>query len=482
MTRQSKFKWLILVAGLAIFGELPATFAADSEDAFWKSVTKGNVVEEYEIYLKQYPKGRHAGEARRRIAQLEGSAIAKQQAEKEESRLADANENYRVGSAAFDRKEYELALPFIRKSAEQGNASGQDNLGTMYQKGLGGLAKNDAEAVRWYRKSAEQGNASGQAHLGFMYELGLGGLTKDDAEAVRWYRKSADQGNPLGQYNLGTMYQNGQGGLTNDEAEAVRWYRKSAEQGNAWGQYMLGTMYQNGQGGLTKDDAEAVRWYQKSAEQGNAFGKNRLGTMHQLGHGGLAKDDAEAVRWFRKSAEQGNVTRRRNQRIFTDQQTPADFGMGLHHLILFAGQRVRLEQDGIGNANFSDIVHRCTDREHFPHVLGQAQRLGDGIGVMRHAHDVHAGFVVAVLRSGTQATNRIGPRIFQFNFANTQRFIDHAARNQQRNRLRQIGHELDLDRIRLPAWRNEQQQTTNRFAFIGERQDEARRSIISAGN
>jgi hypothetical protein len=108
-----------------------AAQGADLEDTFWKSVTKGNVVEEYEIYLQQYPKGKYVVEARRRIGKLEGSAIAKQQAEKEESRLADASENYRLGKAAFDRKEYELALPFIRKSAEQGNAMAHEYLRTM---------------------------------------------------------------------------------------------------------------------------------------------------------------------------------------------------------------------------------------------------------------------------------------------------------------------------------------------------------------
>lgn len=50
------------------------------------------------------------------------------------------------------------------------------------------------EAVILYRKSAEQGNASGQYNLGDMYENGKG-VTQDYNEAIRWYRKSADQGN-----------------------------------------------------------------------------------------------------------------------------------------------------------------------------------------------------------------------------------------------------------------------------------------------
>ena len=72
----------------------------------------------------------------------------------------------------------------------------------MYADGRG-VARDDAEAdVRWYRRAAEQGNASGQVNLGLRYSTGRG-VARDDAEAVRWYRRAAEQGNASGQYNLG---------------------------------------------------------------------------------------------------------------------------------------------------------------------------------------------------------------------------------------------------------------------------------------
>jgi TPR repeat protein len=64
----------------------------------------------------------------------------------------------------------------------------------MYQRGRGGLPKDDRDAVRLYRLAADQGNAGGQSNLGFMYETGRGGLPKDDREAMRLYRLAADQG------------------------------------------------------------------------------------------------------------------------------------------------------------------------------------------------------------------------------------------------------------------------------------------------
>jgi TPR repeat protein len=145
----------------------------------------------------------------------------------------------------------------------------------MYENGLGGLTKDDTQAVSWFRKAAEQGDARAQTNLGIMYQYGRG-LTKDDTQAVSWYLKAAEQGNPTAQNNLGTMYVDGHGGLTKDDAQAVLWWRKAAEQGFAPAQTNLGLMYANGNGGLTKDDAEAVSWYRKAAEQGFAPAKNLL--------------------------------------------------------------------------------------------------------------------------------------------------------------------------------------------------------------
>jgi TPR repeat protein len=75
-------------------------------------------------------------------------------------------------------------------------------LGVMYEKGQGGLPKDDAQAVSWYRKAADAGEGSGMAYLGDMYENGRGGLPKDNAQAVSLYRMAADAGNTYAQKAL----------------------------------------------------------------------------------------------------------------------------------------------------------------------------------------------------------------------------------------------------------------------------------------
>ena len=58
----------------------------------------------------------------------------------------------------------------IRKSAEQGNAQAQYNLGVCYAKG-NGVTKDYAEAVKWFRKAAVQGHQNAKKVL---QRLGLG--------------------------------------------------------------------------------------------------------------------------------------------------------------------------------------------------------------------------------------------------------------------------------------------------------------------
>ena len=72
------------------------------------------------------------------------------------------------------------------------------------------MPQDYATAVGWYRKSADQGDAEAQSDLGYMYAEGKG-VPQDYTEAVRWYHKAADQGYARGQDGLGYAYSHGAG-------------------------------------------------------------------------------------------------------------------------------------------------------------------------------------------------------------------------------------------------------------------------------
>lgn len=88
---------------------------------------------------------------------------------------------------------YDKAMTLFKKISY--NAVAAYYIGEMYYVGEG-VARNYAEAAKWFRKSAGQGDADAQYNLGYMYETGKG-VARNYAEAVRWYRKSAEQGDVL---------------------------------------------------------------------------------------------------------------------------------------------------------------------------------------------------------------------------------------------------------------------------------------------
>jgi len=87
------------------------------------------------------------------------------------------------GLTAAQRGDYATALRLWRPLAEQGDARAQNNLGSMYLKGLG-VPQDNAEAAKWFRKAAEQGLAEAQNSLGSSYAEGWG-VPQDYAEAVK---------------------------------------------------------------------------------------------------------------------------------------------------------------------------------------------------------------------------------------------------------------------------------------------------------
>ena len=234
------------------------------------------------------------------------SVSLKNQVEEERAKrmrvAEEARKNNLKGDEFYNRKNYDEAVRWYHKAADQGNANAQYSLGLMYHYGTG-VPQSYEEAATWYRKAADQGNAAAQNNLGWMYHNGYG-VPQSYDEAVTWYRKAADQGYATAQTNLGWMYRNGYG-VPQSYDEAVTWYRKAADQGYATAQTNLGWMYRNGYG-VPQSYDEALRWYRKAADQGYATAQYNLGWMYENGYG-VPQSNDEALRWYRKAADQGNA-------------------------------------------------------------------------------------------------------------------------------------------------------------------------------
>lgn len=60
------------------------------------------------------------------------------------------------------------------------------------------------------KKRAESGDVSAQNDLGYAYKTGSG-VEKNPKEAIKWIRRAADAGSPMAQRNFGLAYGQGYG-------------------------------------------------------------------------------------------------------------------------------------------------------------------------------------------------------------------------------------------------------------------------------
>lgn len=102
--------------------------------------------------------------------------------------------------------------------AKSGNDTVQFSLGLLCEQ-----AKDYEQAVYWYNKAAEQGFAEAQTGLGLMYISG-NGVAVDYKRAMYWFELAAKQGQSIAQYCLGVGYDTGKGVNLNKKMAAY-WYK-----------------------------------------------------------------------------------------------------------------------------------------------------------------------------------------------------------------------------------------------------------------
>jgi TPR repeat protein len=161
-----------------------------------------------------------------------------------------------------------------------------------------------ATAIRAWRPLAEQGLASAQNNMGHMYEEGLG-VAQDYAEAMRWYRLAANTELPEAQYNIGLLYYLGYGVSANPR-EALRWFRIAAEQDLADAEYMIGRVFHQTEG-FEPDALEARRWYAMAAKRGHADAQFMYAFMLQAGEGAEAGEPYRAYVWSKLAEHNGKI-------------------------------------------------------------------------------------------------------------------------------------------------------------------------------
>ena len=287
---------------------------------------------------------------------------------------AEESSNYDAGIAAYKRGHYDVAIYDFEQRVVQGDPVAQFCLAFMYKHGKG-VPQNFQNAIEWYIKSAEQGYVPAQNDLGIIYsrivekkEFSYEEIEKEGLESVimsysmksvESFTEAANRNNAIAQFNLALVdrlvashYPEGSKDYLEWSQQALLWYKKAAEQdydpaqselahiyllgsygvpknheramelflkaatpvsdgvgiyknGYPTAQHSLGTIYAEGMG-VNQNYIEALKWYRMAAEQRYTESQYSLGVMYYKGNG-VNQDLKEAANWYQKAAEQGHV-------------------------------------------------------------------------------------------------------------------------------------------------------------------------------
>ncbi|HBM0722299.1 TPA: sel1 repeat family protein, partial [Salmonella enterica] len=92
-----------------------------------------------------------------------------------------------------------------------------------------GIKQDYQQAIYWFRKAADQGDDDAYNSIGWMYKCGHG-VEQNYSLALEWFHKSAECNNSSGWYNLGCMYRDGHG-TAQDLQQALYWFKKAQPTG-----------------------------------------------------------------------------------------------------------------------------------------------------------------------------------------------------------------------------------------------------------
>ena len=100
-------------------------------------------------------------------------------------------------------QDYAKAREYLEKAAAADNAAAQNMLGTIHEQGLG-VPVDFEKAIHWFRKAAEQGDPKGMANLGL--NLGPDGPdASKHVEALTWLMLASRANEPMSRKVIGEV-------------------------------------------------------------------------------------------------------------------------------------------------------------------------------------------------------------------------------------------------------------------------------------
>ncbi len=199
--------------------------------------------------------------------------------------------------------------------AKSGDSEAEWEVGDHYENGCVDqrgriiVKRSPKKAAEWLRRSAEHGNGSAQNNLGNLLSNGHG-IRKNVDEAFKWYKKAFRAGHSTVAQNIAITYRE-----SGNYTAAVRWFRRYAHEDDGDALVQLGIHYYWGKG-VRKDSKAAVRCLRSAIRSKNISESDRddafflLGLAHYEGLG-VKASLRKAIKLFeRANIDDDNPTAR----------------------------------------------------------------------------------------------------------------------------------------------------------------------------
>jgi uncharacterized protein len=212
------------------------------------------------------------------------------------------------------------ALERLKDSAQLGNVKDQLTLAVKYST-ADGVAKDQAEASRWYLMAAQGGDVHAMYEVSMRYTHGYG-FTRNNAEADVWRQRAASKGHPEAAWEFAHMY----GTVTrkgavisqhknNDPGDSSRqlvvWLTRASESGSAVAKHELALVRLFGisKGGadgtsylvpLPSVTVSAMQLLTENAEAGYWESQYALAELYQAGYADIESSQTKSNEWWQR--------------------------------------------------------------------------------------------------------------------------------------------------------------------------------------
>jgi TPR repeat protein len=180
---------------------------------------------------------------------------------------------YHLESAEPD---YALALKYYQIAVDGHHAWATNNLGLLYQDGLG-VGRDDRKAYDYFEQASRQNNPWGYTNLAMMTSLGRG-LPDGAIGSIEWLEKGAANGCTPCLIHEAAAYHSGAYDVRPDTDKTVALLGKASALGDSQATLILAELYLVGDG-VPQSSAKAFDTLKALSDQGDADATNRLGEL-----------------------------------------------------------------------------------------------------------------------------------------------------------------------------------------------------------